>query len=348
MGTKQPLQLNLICLALAISLLLFQPACKGSTTPDPPDPPTQYQHALTVNALTLHTDSAVTGTVQVTMRSSGQIYTGSIGQKIALATTTKQEEACDILITATGCLPRGFTEVAVKDSTLTTNLVAMSAMDWDFFFYIVTDGKNRSWVPRKFEVYFNPDPLTGLRLDPGYVNAIEQALLYIQQNSKGWIQSVNFYELGNKPLDPSVPPEGEIWIHRRSDVPGIGNITYPAPSDVKVLSSRIFVNQDDIPAALPAETYDALFAGEQQMGNNPSQIGPFYMMMLNRPRDTNSYVISTQKETQKGVDSQTTFTSVTAQVNTDTLSPANTVGSYNTIPSRTGTTRPAPKERIRN
>jgi hypothetical protein len=181
-------------------------------------------------------------------------------------------------------------------------------MDWGFVTYVMPDGINRSFAARKFDVYFNPDPLTGLRLDNIYIDPIEQALLYIQSNSKGWIQSVSFNELGNKIHDSSAPPEGEIWVFRDSEYPGISNITYPA-SNVKVLSSKIFVNQDVSPAFLPSETYDALFAGEQQMGNAPSQIGPFFMLMLNRPRDTNDYVINSQKETQKGIDSQTTFQS---------------------------------------
>lgn len=282
--------------------------CSGPTDPDPP-PGTDYTHKLLTQAQTLHTDSAVTGTIEVTMRSNGQKYTGPIGQLINLATTKTKTELCDILIQAAGCLPREYTEVGITDNTLNTNVVQMSAMDWGFVTYVMPDGINRSFAARKFDAYFCPDPITGLRLDPGYVNAIEQALLYIQSNSKGWIQSVSFNELGTKPLDSSVPPDGEIWVHRRSDVPGVGNITYP-DSRVKVLSSRIFVNQDDIPAALPAETYDALFAGEQQMGNNPSQIGPFFMLMLNRPRDTNTYRINTLKETQKGIDSQTTFQSL--------------------------------------
>jgi hypothetical protein len=281
--------------------------CAGPTDPDPPG--TDYAHKFMGQAQTLHTDSAVTGTIEVTMRSNGQKYTGPIGQVINLATTKTKTELCDILIQANSCLPREYTEVGITDNTLNTKIVQMNAIDWNGVVYIMPDGINRSWTPRKFDVYFNPDPLTGLRLDNIYIDPIEQALLYIQQNSKGWIQSVNFYELGTKPHDSSVPPEGEIWVYRASDYPGVSNITYPS-SYVKVTSSKIFVNQDSsMPAQLPAETYDALFGAGQEFGSDPSFIGPFFMLMLNIPRDTNNHVINPQKQTQKGIDSQTSFQS---------------------------------------
>ncbi len=281
--------------------------CSSPTGPDPPPPGTDYAHKILTQAQTLHSDSPVTGTVEVTMRSNGQKYTGPIGQQITLATTKNKTELCDILIQANGCLPREYTEVGITDNNLNTNVVEMSAIDWPFLVYIMPDGVNRAWTPRKIDVYFNPDPLTGLRLDDIYIDPIEQALLYIQQNSKGWIQSVNFNELANKPY-ATQPPEGEIWVYRVSDYPGVSNITYPS-SYVKVLSSVIFVNQNDIPEALPAETYDALFGAGQEFGFDPNQIGPFFMLMLNRPRDTNNYRINTLKETQKGIDTQTTFQS---------------------------------------
>lgn len=295
MGQRAKVTFIGVVLALAVAFLVSQGCCgKSPTTPEPPPPPTQYAHALTVQALTLHTDSAVSGTVQVTMRSSGQVYNGSIGQKIALATTTKQEESCDILITATDCLPREFTEAGVKDSMLSTNLVEMmSAIYWEGLFYIMPDGINRAWVPRKFEVYFNPDYLTGLRLDQAYIDPVKTSLLFIQANSKGWIQTVTFHEDGTKPYDPTVPPDGEIWVLRESNYPGGSNVTYPA-NNAKVMSAKLYFNQSSWgPDQTSAETYDGLFAGEQMMGNDPTFIGPFYMLMLNRPRDTNNYIIST-------------------------------------------------------
>ncbi len=335
--------------ALLFSLIALLPACKGSTTPEPP-PPTQYQHAITINALTLHTDSAVTGPVKVTMRSSGQVYNGTIGQKIALATTTKQEESCDILISATDCLPREFTEVGVKDSTLSTNVVKLSDVDWDYAWDKMPDGVNRSWVPRKFEVYFNPDPLTGLRLDQGYIEAIKETLNYVQTNSKSWIQTVVFHEDGAKPADATVPPDGEIWVYRRSDVSGIGNVTYPTWPPQKVLSSKESINQEDAgPDRCPSETFDALFGSGQEFGSGDN-IGPFFLLVLNRPRDTNNYIISTQKETQQGIDSQTTFTSTTSLATMSTLSPDPATGQPHSASSAVpATPHPANGDhRIRN
>lgn len=354
MGTRHSLPLSVATLA-AIIMLILLPACKGTTTPDPPDPPaTKYQHSLTVQAITLHTDSAVTGTVQVTMRSKAGTYTGAIGEKITLATTTTQEESCDILISATDCLPREFTEVGVKDSTLSTNVVKLSDVDWDYVWYIMPDGVNRSWVPRKFEVYFNPDRLTGLRLDESNIGGVKNALLYVQENSKGYIQTVTFHEDGTKPEDPTVPPDGDIWVYRVSDMSGVANATYPN-SYAKVLASKILLNVDNSYGSVSyMETFDALFGAGQEFGSG-DHIGPFFMLMLNRPRDTNNYVITSQKETQKGIDSQTTFTSAASLIRTDALATSDLAGASSplpttqqAVPSRPSTAQPARKDRIRN
>lgn len=380
-----------VVLALAAVFILSQVGCgKSPTTPEPPPPPpTQYQHSFKVDAKTLHFGEAVTGTFTVKMLTNSKEFTANVGETATLDTTTKQQEACDIVINCTGCLTREFRNVSVSKNVLTTDVVKFIDIDIDYLLTTAmphkdTQGRNlnTSWVPRILNASSNPDTLTGLRLDPiffegywemGKEYGIKPALLDFQSWGKRFAETtseevyitsaINVVDANNT-YSGTPPPDGDYRVFRKSDTSGVTSITYPT-SEECVMSSVVRIKQEEAdPIAAYREALKALVAGN---------MSPVYLdklrtcvpVLMWRPRNTNSYWITSTKESQEDIDTFSTFTTLSmspAETNSLRASPAGTIlgpGATSTGrpatargstagPEKAGSSRPQTKERIRN
>lgn len=301
MDTKRYL---VVLVVLAVCTCFATTGCKSSSSNQPTL--AQYSHALSVIATYLYSGTPESGTVEVTMNGSGQKFTGTIGETITLAKTTNQSEPCDILIKADGALPREYTAVGVTNTDLTTNVAETAKLDvTGLLANVMFGGRNAFWTPHVINVIFNPDP-NGVRLPQDHVDEIVRAINNIKAWSGGYIQSVAFDNNGNKTVDATVPPDGELWVFKVSDSSGVANAPYPSEGN-KVTSSKIFINQSSsLPAMTYNETFDAFIQSEQTALGGYASIAQWFQFMMNRPRDTNSYVLSQGKETQVGIDTLTT------------------------------------------
>jgi hypothetical protein len=265
----------------------------------------------------------VNGTVEVTMKSSGQKYTGAIGEVITLPKTTTQSESCDILIKASGALPREYTAVGITNTDITTNLAETAKLNLaELLKEVMFGGKNACWTPHNINVIFNPDPDSGQRLDQGYIDYTVRAINNIKAWSGGYITSVAFDYNGNKSWDVA-PPDGETWVFRNTRISGVANYTKPEGGN-KVTASGILINQASASwTSAYNETFDAFIQGEQNVGEGFPE---WWLFMMNRPRDTNSYVLSQEKETQVGIDTLTTTRTYAQTKTSATPDPTNPLG----------------------
>jgi len=352
MGNKR---YSAILVVLAVCTCLATTACKSSSS-NPPA--TQYSHAISVSATYLFSGSQASGTVDVTMKSSGLKYTGAIGEVITLPKTTTQSEPCDILINGDGALPREYTAVGITNTDLTTNVAETAKLDvTELLGYVMFGGRNAFWTPHTINVIFNPDP-NGVRLAQNYVDQVVEAVNNIKAWSGGYITGVTFDFNGNK-VYAGAPPETEVWVFKQTQLSGVANGTFPSGGN-KVTSSGIFINQSSsIPIDAYDKTFDAFVQGEQNgMSGFPSS-PQWIQFMMNRPRDTNSYVLSQDMEAQVGVDTLTT-TRTYAQTKTSAIpDPTNPLGGItgaqgstvdSTSPTKDAPLRPgserSPKQRI--
>jgi hypothetical protein len=303
MMLRRVLKRRAVFLTLGMLLALALPSCKSNTAPSTPQ---EYVHELGVYASYLFTGVQATGTYTVTL-SSGQSYEAGLGERVTLAKTTKQTELCTITIRGNGALPREYTGMAVTNTDLTTTLAETAKLDvGNLLKYVLFGGKNPSWTPKTIKVIFNPDP-NGVRLSKPYTDEITRAVNNIKTWSGGYITDVTFDYEGNKVQNASTPPEGEIWAFKETIFSGVSNGTYPT-NGAKVTSGKIFINEGHgaDPLMTYNETFDAFIYGEQNFLGGWFDSRPEWVTFIfNRPRDTNSYVFSAEKETQSGIDSQT-------------------------------------------
>ncbi|MBN2459775.1 hypothetical protein JXB28_05815 [Candidatus Woesearchaeota archaeon] len=340
--------------ALAGYIALVGAACSTPNGPDPPPPPTKYKHSIKVEVgKTLHYGVPVTGGgFRVIMENTGVTYpplsqdpatlelletVQTEGTTLNLAETTNQTEPCTIILYPkvyfdNDCLPREYRNIGVTNNTLTAeNVILLADVDWTYLHtevFTKKDSMGRSFnngrEPRFLNASSNPDPLTGLRLDPiffegywenGKEYGIKVALLDYQEWGKRYVGTafeeayitnvINFVDANNI-HNSTPPPDGDFWAFRESQLSGVTNVTYPI-SGVKVLSSKEFVNQSSAnPVSAYAETFDALFNGNQNIGN-PDRFRTCVPVSAWRPKggEESTYVYwieGTIKESQKGVD----------------------------------------------
>jgi hypothetical protein len=145
-----------------------------------------------------------------------------------------------------------------------------------------------------------------------------------------------------------------VWVFRESNFSGATNGTFPS-GGAKVTSSGIFINQSSADSLMAYnETFDAFIQGEQNVGEGKSE---WWLFMMNRPRDTNSYVLSLEKETQVGVDNLTQVNNYAQTMIRNIPDPTNPMGGimgqrdYNSIesthPTKDNPLRPGTEQRIR-
>jgi hypothetical protein len=297
-------------IALALQLCLGAAiACKSP----PPEPEKQYTHEAQTNALILQDGSTTTGPVRYISKSTGKEYTASLGQHIELETTTKETELYTVVINADGALEREIKEVPITNTTIDTNVARLAGLNIDNLLkYVLFDNKNKSWTPTTIHVISNPDT-DGTRLPQSYLNEVIRALNDVKTWSKKYgtqeyITSVTLDTNGTNNYDEYrtvAPPEGMIYVYKVHDTTGVTNVSYPYPRGRKVSSAKIWVNTTSAaPINCYQETFDSLVQDNQNTWT--AGIEQWFCLMLNRPRDTNSYEIHSTYETQAGLDTYTT------------------------------------------
>jgi hypothetical protein len=297
-------------LVLATCLILISVGC-GSSPTTPPPPVVKEKILTTVQAKYLFSGGTASGTV--TYEGLGNTITKNLGEQAELGEITKDTTSpFTITINVNGALRRIFRQVNLGGTqTLSTDVAESTDLDVsNLLNYVLFDGKNKSWTPRTITAIFNPDP-DGIRLPQGYVDEIKRAMTNIQSWSKkygtdAYITSVTFDENGNKVYTGAAPPEGEVWVFKETKFSGATNGTWPSGGS-KVTSSKIFINTSSASYLMTYdETFDAFIQGEQNIGGF-SQLPKWFGFMMNRPRDTNNYVLAQDNESQDGIDAFSTF-----------------------------------------
>ncbi len=352
MGTSQPRLL--VALVITISLVTLLPSCKGTTTPDPP-PVEKVKILTTVTATYVFNGSPATGTVTF-QPASGTVVSGTLGVQTDLGEIAKDtSKNFTITIEAGGALKRVFKVVALRGTqSLSTTVLELAGFDLEgYTSYFLNDLGNAGtgwingiWDQPNITVYFNPDPLTGLRLTQDFITATENAVNEIKGYSHGFIQSVTNAGDGDKPIGVS-PPDGECWVYRWTEANGVHNISYPTNSPV-VKSLKLLYNlSSSTPSQIRKEVMDAFIQGNQNVFLDDYLAKWFEFSLYWRPKgNANSYRIFLDHEEQVGIDSLSTLqtlgevpvTAPSSLHGTDLQAP----------PARAGIARPATKERIRN
>jgi hypothetical protein len=339
-------------LVLATCLILISVGC-GSSPTTPPPPVVKEKILTTVQAKYLFSGGTASGTV--TYEGLGNTITKNLGEQAELGEIAKGTTSpFTITINVNGALRRIFRQVNLGGTqTLSTDVAGSADLDAsNLINYVLFDGKNRSWTPRTITAIFNPDP-DGIRLPQGYVDEIKRAMTNIQSWSKkygtdAYITSVTFDENGNK-VQGIDPPEGEIWIFKETQFSGAMNGTLPRAGN-KVTSGWIFINTSSASYIQTYnETFDAFIQGEQNVLGGYTQIPNWIAFMMNRPRDTNNYVLATDNESQDGIDTFSTLQTLSmspAETNsksTTTFGPSGPAGPSRTIgPTTPRTSRTSP------
>ena len=123
-----------------------------------------------------------------------------------------------------------------------------------------------------------------------------------------YITSLTLDKNGNNVYNGNAPSMGEIWVFKSHDLSGVTNGVWPV-SGGKVTSSAIFINTSSAaPIDCYLETWDALVQDNQNSWGATMNPWPqWWCFMLNRPRDSNDYEVTTTYESQTGIDSFTTW-----------------------------------------
>jgi hypothetical protein len=340
-----PIRAKWLSTALLAGYIGMFAACQSSTDPPPPPPPTKYKHSLKVEAgKTLHYGQPVTGgTFRVTMENTGTVYppitsdAATLGTTLNLAETTTQQEPCTIIMYPkvmfdNDCQTREYRTIPVTNNTLRAeNVIFKADVDWTYLLNDVLTKKdnmgrnlNTSWEPRILNASSNPDQSTGLRLDLIYIEGlnygpplgikgIKPALLDFQEWGKRYVGTpfeevyitsvINFVDANNPPA--AIPSDGDFQAFRTTETSGVSNISYPL-TEVKVLSSKELVNQSSAdPFDAYKEAIKALMANNMTAADY-TRFKTCVPVLMWRPRDSNEYWITLEKESQKGVDNLST------------------------------------------
>lgn len=324
--------LNTLKNVLLAGVLSAAISCSTSSGPNNP-PPKQYSHAVNVYATYFFSGSQTSGTYEVKVKSTGDVFQNIIGTKTVLPTTTRQTEICDIVIRADGAYPREFRNIPVTDIDLRTNVAEKGdvLIPWqarepnkiNFYAlkkYVLFYGKNCSWTSRKIKVIFSSDPITGAPLEQSIKNDVITAINMFKDWSKGYITEVTF-EDKNLPqlVNPSViPPKGEVWCYKDSINPGVWNATFPTDNSVCDSSAMwYYVASTNM---VKTETWDALIAHNQDNLISFLNLPEMVAFMMNRPRgNENNYYIDFDKESQEGIDTYSSVVTLYRQTVTDYL-----------------------------
>lgn len=164
-------------------------------------------------------------------------------------------------------------------------------------------------------VTYNPDPLTGFRLDQIYKDAIRQPIDGdpLQEDFKHWSYVHNWKEHfiktvthadGNYIIDATVPTPGDLRAFRRSDISGTTNATYSS-NGIDLMAIKLFINEDSAaPGSATNEVKVAFMHGIPGSGGLP-YLKNWSILMSNRP-STADYTLGLSGEFQDGFDARST------------------------------------------
>ena len=317
----------------AIGLAAFLSACSSPVTPPPPPPPNKVKVYATLTAKDCFTGITIpTGQVSY-QPPTGSPVTKNLGEQAYLGEINPNTTMdVDITVTVGGYLKRVFNDVALSGTkSLDTTLLDLTDFNLNGYTSYFLDQcgnaasgwQNMVWDQPSIKVYFNPDPQTGLRLSPEYIQATEAAINEIALYSKGFINSVSFDENGTKPGSVA-PPNGEIWVFRESQYSGVTNITWPSGGDT-VKSSALFYNMSSsIPERVRAEVMDSFIKNNQNIFLDEYIAKWFEFSLKHRPKGSAiSYKIFLDREEQTGFDG-----TVTAGTTVLSQSPSDEPGDY--------------------
>ena len=325
-------------------------ACSTPVTPPPPPPPTEYSHAITIkNPVYMQDGFPAAGNFTVTM--SGVDHPGNFDQKLDLPKSRNKIELCKVVLNTTG-LTRTYRTGEITDNTqLAPNVVRMPFPIQSYLANISSTGQNVGVAVRDWNITFNPDPLTGLRLDEifkqGVKVAIYDPLNPANSNTfKNWslvpnwpindqyfLRNINYSD-GNHIIDPTVPQNGDFWAFRRSDVSGTTHTDYSSngtSNGLDIVAIKMYINQASAdPFMVTNETQVAFMHGAPGTAGHPD-LANWSRLMFNRP-NTPDYTIGLGGEAQDGFDARSTATPSTnmymlgSAVNLDKIDEINYTG----------------------
>jgi len=296
-------------------------ACSTPVTPPPPPPPTEYSHAITIkNPVYMQDGFPAAGNFTVTM--SGVDHPGNFDQKLDLPKSRNKIELCKVVLNTTG-LTRTYRSGEITDNTqLAPNVVRMPFPIAEFLQYVISTGQNPGWAVRDINVTFNPDPLTGLRLDEIFEQGVKIAI-YDPANPlnpntfKNWswvpnwpindqyfLRNINYSD-GNHIIDTTVPPDGDIWAFRVSDISGTTHSCYPT-GGIATMSIKLLINQASASPGSATNETEASFFRTQGVGGSP-YLEAWSRLVSNRS-NTPDWTIGPGGEAQDGFDARSTAT----------------------------------------
>lgn len=201
--------------------------------------------------------------------------------------------------TANDALKRIFKSVAMQGTNdFQTDLLKLSGLNYPGMRQYMTGYgtvpeyvTNKRWNVDKVDVLFNPNSQTGERLSQDYIDQVKNVILKMFSNSGGFIKSYSFND-GNKPEDPTVPPDGQIWVFYTSYINGVGGIDYPTSGD-QVKSAKLLINQGSTtPLTVYWEGYNLFLQGVNDIVVTPNAVNfvdTWYRALFKRPISTMFY-----------------------------------------------------------
>ena len=230
--------------------------------------------------------------------------TVNLGEQADLG-SAPEGETKDITVYIKGddALERVFKDVAMSGTSVyNTNILKKNGFNLDdFISKFLMGNTNDRWNQHSVVVYFNPDNReggTGERLPQEWVKATKDAIDKIKDNSAGFIQSVEYYEQGNKKREDS-PANGEGWVFYAPDTSGVANITYPNFDGPVHAFKLLFNPKKALVVAVENEAIDAFFGDNQN--HFPDQY-KWKWIKFSFMRPTYSYRIYLDREEQVGFD----------------------------------------------
>ena len=204
--------------------------------------------------------------------------------------------------TADDALKRIFKSVAMSGTNeFVTDLLKLSGFNYDGMRqYITGYGNipeyvtNKRWNVNHLDVSFNPDNWsggTGKTLPDEFIKAVKDAILKIVADSDGFIKSYSFSN-ANNPIDNTIPPDGNIWVHRYSNINGMGTAEYPTAGD-QIKSVDILINPEKTAIeTVYWDVYNAFLQGVNDIVVTPNArnyVDNWYNFLFKRAINTKFY-----------------------------------------------------------
>jgi len=247
---------------------------------------------------------------------NGKAVRAALGEQADLGTTLEGSSALvTVAIYADSALKRIFNNVSMYGTQeFRTDVLNLDGFDINGYVndFLVADynkNKNNRWDVPNVKVSFNPDYWkignqiygTGKRLPQEYITTIENEIRdLLLNNTSGFIKNLAFDYNGDKIADPTVPPDGEVWVfsYIKPDQ-SVGNFNYPIGGS-SIKSAVFVINPERIPpiGAVP-EVRNMFIGGDQDSDVWLQDYKKYYRFSFRRPAG-GSYRVYTDREEQEG------------------------------------------------